>query len=44
MYREEVVRPVQTITNLISGDVEISLVVIQLRVTRLKKTGGEEVV
>ena len=44
MYREEVVRPVQTITNLIFGDVEISLVVIQLRVTRLKKTGGEEVV
>ena len=37
-------RPVQTIRNLIFGDVEISLGVIQLRVTRLKKTGGEEVV
>ena len=29
----------QTITNLTSGDVEISLVVIRLGVTGLKKTG-----
>ena len=39
VYREEVVRLHQTIRNLIFGDVEISLVVIQLGVTRLKKTG-----
>ena len=39
VYREEVVRLDQTIRNLIFGDVEISLVVIQLEVTGLKKTG-----
>ena len=39
MYWEEVVRLCQTIRNLIFGDVEILLVVIQLGVTRLKKTG-----
>ena len=38
-YREEVVRLDQTIRNLIFGDVKISFVVIQLGVTRLKKTG-----
>ena len=36
---EEVVRLDQTIRNLIFGDVKISFVVIQLGVTRLKKTG-----
>ena len=39
VYWEEVVRLRQTIRNLIFGDVEILLVVIQLGVTRLKKTG-----
>ena len=39
MYREEVVRLDQSIRNLVFGDVEILLVVIQLGVTRLKKTG-----
>ena len=39
VYRKEVVRVVQTKRNLIFGDVEISLVVIQQGVTRLKKTG-----
>ena len=39
VYWEEVVRLCQTIRNLIFGDVEILLVVIQLGVTRLKKTG-----
>ena len=39
VYREEVVRLHQTIRNLIFADVEISLVVIELGVTRLKKTG-----
>ena len=38
VYREEV-RLDQTIRNIIFGDAEISLVVIQLGVTRLKKTG-----
>ena len=38
LYREEVVRIHQAIRNLIFG-VEISLVMIQLGVTRLKKTG-----
>ena len=37
--REEVVRLDQAIRNLIFGDAEILLVVIQLGVTRLKKTG-----
>ena len=40
VYRKEVVRVVQTKRNLIFGDVEISLVVIQQGVTRLKKTGS----
>ena len=39
MYREEVVRLDQSIRNLVFGDVEILLVVIQLGLTRLKKTG-----
>ena len=39
VYWEKVVRLRQTIRNLIFGDVEILLVVIQLGVTRLKKTG-----
>ena len=39
VYRKEVVRVDQTKRNLIFGDVEISLVVIQLGVARLKKTG-----
>ena len=39
VYREEVVRLHQTIRNLIFADVEISLVVIEVGVTRLKKTG-----
>ena len=39
VYRKEVVRVDQTKRNLIFGDVEISLVVIQLGVNRLKKTG-----
>ena len=39
MKREDVVRPDQSLRNLIFGDAEISLVVIQLGVTRLKKTG-----
>ena len=39
VYREEVMRLHQTIRNVIFGDVEISLEVIQLGVTRLKKTG-----
>ena len=39
LYREEVVRLDQTIRNLIFGDGKISLVMIQLGVTRLKKTG-----
>ena len=39
VYREEVVRLDQTVTNIFFGDVEISLVVIPLGVTRLKKTG-----
>ena len=39
VYREEVVRFDQTIKNLIFGDVEIWLAVIQLGVSRLKKTG-----
>ena len=39
VYREVVVRLNQTIRNLTFGDVEISLVVIQLGVIRLKKTG-----
>ena len=39
IIREEFVRLDQAIRNLIFGDVEISLVVIQLGVTRLKKTG-----
>ena len=39
VYREVVVRSDQTIRNLTFGDVEISLVVIRLGVTRLKKTG-----
>ena len=38
VYRKEVVRVDQTKRNLIFGDVEISLVVIQLGVNRLKKT------
>ena len=37
--REEVVRLDQAIRNLVFGDAKISLVVIQLGVTRLKKTG-----
>ena len=37
--REEIVRLNQAIRNLVFGDAEISLVVIQLGVTRLKKTG-----
>ena len=37
--REEVVTLDQAIRNLIFGDAEILLVVIQLGVTRLKKTG-----
>ena len=39
VHMEEVVRLDQTIRNLIFGDVKISFVVIQLGVTRLKKTG-----
>ena len=39
MKREEIVRLNQAIRNLVFGDAEISLVVIQLGVTRLKKTG-----
>ena len=39
VYREVVVRSDQAIRNLTFGDVEISLVVIRLGVTRLKKTG-----
>ena len=39
VYREEVVRLDQSIRNLVFGDVEILLVVIQLGVTRLKKSG-----
>ena len=39
VYWEKVVRLRQTIRNLIFGDVEILLVVIQLGVTRLKKSG-----
>ena len=39
VYREEVMRLHQTIRNVIFGDVEISLEVIQLGLTRLKKTG-----
>ena len=35
VYREEVVRLHQTIRNLVFGDVEISLVMIRLGVTRL---------
>ena len=42
-YREEVVRLDQTVRNLIFGDVEISLVVIQLEVTGLKKTEKDRV-
>ena len=37
--RKEVVRLEQAIRNLIFGNAEVSLVVIQLGVTRLKKTG-----
>ena len=39
VYREVVVMLNQSIRNLTFGDVEISLVVIRLEVTRLKKTG-----
>ena len=39
VYREEVVRLDQSIRNLVFGDVEILLVVLQLGVTRLKKSG-----
>ena len=39
VYREEVVRLDQSIRNLVFADVEILLVVIQLGVTRLKKSG-----
>ena len=38
-YKEELVRLDQTIRNFIFSDVEISLAVIQLGVTRLKKSG-----
>ena len=36
---ERYVRLIQALRNIILGDAEISLVVIQLGVTRLKKTG-----
>ena len=39
IIRDEVVRLDQATRNFIFGDAEISLVVIQLGVTRLKKTG-----
>ena len=39
VYREDVMRLHQTIRTFTFGDVEISLMVIQLGVTRLKKTG-----
>ena len=39
LKREKVVRLHQALRNFIFGDAEISLVVIQLGVTRLKKTG-----
>ena len=38
LIREEVIKLSQAIRNLIFGDAEISLLVIQLGVTRLKKT------
>ena len=56
LIREEVIKLAQAIRSLIFGDAEISLLVIQLGVTRLKKTefvyllavvwrkGGERVV